>query len=82
MMFIKMLRHTAPGNVILKFNRFVKIYFPAMKEKEVLNVIYNILMRKNGYYLSFWNTTFFETYSRTRRQINKLPNDLIDVMKK
>jgi len=81
-MFIKLLRHTTPGTVKSKFKRFVSIYFPAMKEEDVLNVIYNILMKNNGYYVSFWNTLFFETYSRTRRQINKLPNELIDVMKK
>ena len=50
-----------------------KHLFPSVSFKEMMLTIKTILTEPLGYNKAFWNSELFDKYSRTKRQIKKLP---------
>jgi hypothetical protein len=57
-------------------------YFSEVTLKKIFQDIKTILTNADGYNTVFWNSELFNLYSRTKRQINKLPLQLQDILKR
>jgi hypothetical protein len=56
-------------------------YFSNVSFKEMMQTIKTIFTETLGYNKAFWNSELFDKYSRTKRQIKKLPVELQNILK-
>ena len=56
-------------------------YFSNVSFKEMMLAIKTIFTETLGYNKAFWNSELFNKYSRTKRQIKKLPLELQNILK-
>ena len=57
-----------------------KHLFPSVSFKEMMLTIKTILTEPLGYNKAFWNSELFDKYSRTKRQIKKLPLPIQNIL--